>query len=172
MVPADGEVGVSDRELYEGFALQAVDDKGRVAIPADLRVTFDRNSVERVLMVGKHSLDPCLIAHDIAWSQANGMRIAERNERALDEGRVDAVDPRAGRNLHGRLDRAKLDSSNRVILSPYHLDRVKIGDWAFFLGVGNQFEIWAPEVLVKTDTVDDEIRDICRFYCQQKGVAL
>ena len=139
MVPADGEVGVSDRELYEGFALQAVDDKGRVAIPADLRVTFDRNSVERVLMVGKHSLDPCLIAHD---------------------------------NLHGRLDRAKLDSSNRVILSPYHLDRVKIGDWAFFLGVGNQFEIWAPEVLVKTDTVDDEIRDICRFYCQQKGVAL
>jgi MraZ protein len=60
---------LADRELFEGFALQAVDLKGRVAIPADLRAAAERNSDIRQIVVGLHPEDPCLSAHDLSWSK-------------------------------------------------------------------------------------------------------
>lgn len=163
--------GVNGRKLYRGHALQAVDAKGRVALPADLRNAFKANSpTEDSLLIGKSTIDPCLIAHDVEWSQIMGNREAERQQRRLDAG--EEIDPRALRNLHARYDSAKLDDSARFILTPYFRDRAKIGKWAFFMGAANEMEIWAPEVLIATETVDEELRDICRWLCEQRGVEL
>ena len=35
---------MSERELYQGYGLQAVDEKGRVAIPASLRGSVEANN--------------------------------------------------------------------------------------------------------------------------------
>lgn len=161
---------VAERQFYQGVALQAVDDKGRVAIPADIRTVLERNSPERTIIVAKHPDDPCLTAHDTAWTQIKGERLDRRLEKALDDGKQ--VDGRAKRNVHGQNERANFDSSARFILPGYYRERVGIERWACFVGAGDEFEIWAPEILVATPSVDEEIQRLCRYHCKQRGVAL
>jgi MraZ protein len=63
---------VGEREAFNGFAMTAVDGKGRVAIPASMRAVIERN-VEagggdpRPVVIALHPQDPCLIAYDPAW---------------------------------------------------------------------------------------------------------
>ena len=155
------------RELYVGSALQAVDKKGRVAIPGDLRATLDALSDEPIFHLGKHPKLDCLIGQDIAYTLNHGEKIAQRLDRALDEGRE--IDPAAMRNLHGSLERTKYDDSARFVLSPYLRHRGQIGDWAFFIGSGFTFEVWAPELLLASDAVDEEFKERCRFSMAQRA---
>ena len=59
---------MSGKGIYQGYALQAVDEKGRVAIPSSLRATLiarapagiDPKDAQTVVL-GFHESDPCLI---------------------------------------------------------------------------------------------------------------
>jgi MraZ protein len=168
-VPSKG-VGVADREIFQGFALQAVDPKGRVAIPADLRVAAERNSEDRQIVVGLHAKDACLSAHDVAWSKQKYERIDRREQAAEDRG--EESDNVAKRRAFGRVEKAPFDDSGRFVIPPFFRMKAKIGKWAFFNGSGDTFEIWAPEVLLGDDNADPELREICEFLCGQKGVKL
>lgn len=171
-VPNVEGTALSARELFEGFALQAVDEKGRVAIPADLRAAAERNSDVRVIVVGRHPLDPCLSAHDLSWSQEKFTRLDDPEHSPYD--RASANDPsRAKRRAFGAVERAPFDASGRFVLPPFFRAKAGIGKWAFFNGAGETFDIWAPETLMRSDEPDnEEIREVCEFLCQQKGVAL
>lgn len=157
------------RELYEGFALQAVDEKGRVAIPSDLRLALDKNSAAKTVLISKHSKDPCLSVRDPEWSRVKHDRIDRRQEAALDEGRE--IDSGARRRV-SLVEKAAYDASGRFVLPPFYRQKAKIGKWAFFVGSGDEFEIWAPEVLLATPDIDEELREICEFLCEQRGVQL
>jgi MraZ protein len=161
---------VADREIFQGFALQAVDPKGRVAIPADLRVAAERNSEERQVVVGLHGKDNCLSAHDVAFSKLKYERIDRREQLAEDRG--DDVDNLQKRRTFGRVEKAPFDDSGRFVIPPFFKMKAGIGKWAFFNGSGDTFEIWAPEVLLKDESSDPELREICEFLCGQKGVKL
>lgn len=160
---------MADRELYEGFALQAVDAKGRVAIPADLRTALDKNSAAKTVLVARHDKDPCLSVRDPEWSREKHARIDRRQEAALDEGKP--VDTAAKRRM-ALVEKASYDGSGRFVLPPYFRQKAKIADWAFFVGTGDEFEIWAPEVLLATPDLDEDLRDACEYCCMQRGVAL
>lgn len=162
---------LAGRELFEGFALQAVDLKGRVAIPADLRAAIERNAPDvRQVVVGSHPFDPCLAAHDVAWSKEKNEHINRLQRLAEDAGRE--ADPRAKRRAFGIVEKVAFDDSGRFVIPPFFKQKAKIGSWAFFAGSGDAFDIWSPEVLLKTDDVEDDVREICAFLCQQKGVKL
>jgi MraZ protein len=162
---------LSARELFEGFALQAVDEKGRVAIPADLRAAVERNSDARAIVVGRHPFDPCLSVHDLSWSQEKFSRIDKPDESPFDGGGDGGA--RAKRRAFGAVERAPFDASGRFVLPPFFRAKAQIGKWAFFNGAGETFDIWAPEVLMRSQGADnEEIREVCEFLCQQKGVAL
>lgn len=165
-----GNWALADRELFEGFALQAVDLKGRVAIPADLRAAAERNSEVRQIVVGMHAQDPCLSAHDTGWSKEKYERIDRREQIAADQGKDG--DGRAKRRAFGLVEKAPFDDSGRFVIPPFFKTKAKIGKWAFFSGAGETFEIWAPEVLLADADADPELREICEFLCQQKGVKL
>lgn len=175
-IPAAGKAcpngiwALADRELFEGFALQAVDQKGRVAIPADLRAAAERNSDIRQIVVGLHAEDPCLSAHDLSWSKEKYDRLDRREQSAADRG--DEVDTRAKRRAFGQVEKAPFDDSGRFVLPPFFRMKAKIGKWAFFNGSGETFDIWAPEVLLADENADPGLREICEFLCQSKGVAL
>lgn len=158
------------RELYQGHTLQAVDDKGRVAIPGDLRAALEANSTSRSIMIGPHAEDPCMVAHDIEWSRIQHAEQAELKRLALIEGRP--VDTRAARNLHGQLDRATCDSSWRFVLSAYQREEFGIDGWVYFVGAAEVFELWSPRMLIAADHVHEGIKRKCRHLCAQKGVAL
>jgi MraZ protein len=162
---------LSARELFEGFALQSVDEKGRVAIPADLRAAVERNSDVRAIVVGRHPFDPCLSVHDLSWSQEKFSRIDKPDESPFDGGGDGGA--RAKRRAFGAVERAPFDASGRFVLPPFFRAKAGIGKWALFNGAGETFDIWAPEVLMRSQGADnEEIREVCEFLCQQKGVAL
>lgn len=164
-------VHVSNRELFEGFALQSVDEKGRVAIPADLRAAVERNSDARSIVVGRHPFDPCLSAHDLSWSQQKLGRIDNPEVSPFDAGAQ--ADASAKRRAFGAVERVPFDASGRFVLPPFFRAKAKIGKWAFFNGSGETFEIWSPEALMATEGPEfEDIREICEFLCHQKGVAL
>lgn len=159
---------MAEREIFQGFALQAVDPKGRVAIPADLRVAAERNSEERQIVVGLHPHDGCLSAHDVAWSKLKYERIDRRQQQAEERG--EEADATAKRRAFGRVEKAPFDESGRFVIPAFFRMKAGIQKWAFFNGSGETFEVWAPERLLADDNADPELREICEFLCQQKGV--
>lgn len=162
---------MSARELFEGFALQAVDEKGRVAIPADLRAAVERNSDIRAIVVGRHPFDPCLSVHDLSWSQEKFSRIDRPEESPFDGGGDGGA--RAKRRAFGAVERAPFDASGRFVIPPFFRAKAKIGKWAFFHGSGETFDVWSPEELMKTtDPELEELREVCEFCLSSKKVAL
>jgi len=169
-VPALGFWVLADRELFEGFALQAVDLKGRVAIPADLRAAAERNSDIRQIVIGSHPFDPCLSAHDLSWSKEKYGRIDNPELVPGDAGQQ--ADARAKRRAFGLVEKAPFDDSGRFVIPPFFRKKAKIEKWALFYGSGESFEIWAPEVLMRTPDIDPDLREICEYLCETKGVKL
>ncbi|MCW3835813.1 division/cell wall cluster transcriptional repressor MraZ [Sphingomonas canadensis] len=159
------------RDVFEGFALQSVEDKGRVAIPADLRATIERNCESRIVVIGLHESEPCLSAHDLAWSQEKHRRID--NPAAAPFTEAAGVGERAMQQAFGPVERASFDPSGRFILPPFFRAEAKIGKWAAFSGAGNTFNIWAPEMLMATTAPElARLRSYCAYLCQAKGIAL
>ncbi|MHA6722307.1 division/cell wall cluster transcriptional repressor MraZ [Sphingomonas sp. RS2018] len=154
---------MDDFELYEGSALQGVDAKGRVAIPADFRAVFEKNSPSRTIVIGIHPLLPCLRAYDLTWSKINFSQIQrdllspDADVRAIAEKRsADFAD----------VDRAPFDPSGRFVLDEFFRSEAKIESpgWAFFAGDAQTFNIWNPEVLMaQEDGVSAVTRRRCAY---------
>ena len=162
---------MTNRELYEGFALQAVDAKGRVAIPADLRAAMERNSDSRTIVVRRNGA--CLSAYDVERSKDEFGRIHNRQIEAEEAaGLVGGVVPtRAKANAFGKVERTPFDPSGRFILPRFFKMKAGINNWAFFVGHGDTFEIWAPEILMASSD-DEELKEICAFCLDEKRVTL
>ena len=54
--------------LFQGSALNAVDAKGRVSVPAFLRSVIERRGDARTIVLAKHDAFPCLAAYDPAYA--------------------------------------------------------------------------------------------------------
>lgn len=143
--------------LYEGAGLQAVDPKGRVAIPADFRSTIDRNSQAKIIVVGFHPTLPCLRAYDTAWSQSEERRFRKMADEGVDIREIE----RQREAVFGDVERASFDPSGRFILPEFFKDEAKIADWAFFVGAGPTFNIWAPDVLLASDEASPRLKGRC-----------
>lgn len=164
--------GVSERAIYQGFALNAVDLKGRVSIPAVFRETIELNSDGRILCIGRHEKDPCLSAFDREWLRLRQQRINEAEARAFEKGEVfDRFN--AERRAFGQIEQAPYDASGRLILSSIIRKRagIELGGYAFFVGSGNTFEIWNPHVLLETPDVDEWTKDNVRDLLEERGLA-
>ena len=55
--------------LFNGSALNAVDAKGRLSIPAFIRSVVERRSDAKAVVIGLHEVDPCLTAYDRGYSR-------------------------------------------------------------------------------------------------------
>ena len=69
--------------LFQGSALNAVDAKGRVSIPAFLRSVIERRGNSRTIVLAKHEAFPCLSAYDpgyAALKHAKLERLLEKEE--------------------------------------------------------------------------------------------
>lgn len=160
---------VSNRDLFHGFSLQSVDDKGRVAIPADLRETLDANSAAKQVLIARHPSLPCLVCYDAGWAQELNERLNNLARAAKAEGRP--FDEAAERRAL-RAEKATYDANGRFVIPSFERDRAGIGKWAFFVGDSDTFQIWSPEQLIAADIDDDDLKDRCRHYAAAKKVAL
>ncbi len=167
---------MSGRGIYQGYALQQVDEKGRVAIPSALRATLVARTPAgtdpkdaSTIVIAMHESDPCLIAYDLDYSN---QLVAKLNERANANAGVDGA-PKSLILRDAMLsDTLPFDSSGRFILPPFPRHELKIGKYAFFMGLGDYFEIWDPATIVDCETASPKMKAAVRFLMSEKGETL
>ena len=156
-----------ERDLYQSYFLQAVDRKGRVAIPVGLRAAIESNSNERVLLIGDHDSGKCMVGYDRAWSRLLKARVDKEIEDARVAGApIDRSD--AGLHNFGNVDAVAFDEAGRFLMPEYVMDRARIDDLAFFVGMGDTFQIWSPKVLLASDEVREGTRDRCDWLMKKR----
>lgn len=160
---------VGDRELFRGHALNAIDGKGRVAVPAFLRSAIEKNGDGRVLIIAKHQQDPCLTGYDRGWSRLLHDRLEREEERERAAGR-DFDYFNSNRRAFGLVEEVPFDASGRFILPTFFRAKAQLTELAFFFGTGNIFEIWNPNLLIDTPGIDEETKDVAAFLMAERGV--
>ena len=156
--------------LFQGSALNAVDGKGRVSIPAFLRSVIERRGDARTIVLAKHEAFPCLSGYDPGYAALKHAKLERLLEK--EETSPDAQLEYQQRNLiaFAATEEVPYDSSGRIILPPLMRRRGRIEDLALFVGVGGTFEIWNPKLFLKDPRVPEDMKDIARFRLEEKGL--
>ncbi len=156
--------------LFQGSALNAVDAKGRVSIPAFLRGVIERRGDARTIVLSSHEAFPCLSAYDPAYAALKHAKL----ERLLEK---EETDPEAQllyqqRNLmaFAATEEVPYDSSGRILFPLMMRGKGQIGDLALFLGAGETFQIWNPQLLLDSPRIPEDLKDIARFRLDERGV--
>ncbi len=159
-----------ERELYQGYALQAVDKKGRLAIPNRLRDALTANSGERILTIGDETGMPCMVAYDRPWAKLLKARLEADYTRAKDRGEGIARAQDALSNF-GNVDEVGFDEAGRFILPRYVIGELGLEDYVFFAGAGDVFHLWNPRKLIADADAPEGTKKRCLFEMRERGIA-
>ena len=104
--------------LFQGSALNAVDAKGRVSVPAFLRSVIERRGDARTIVLAKHDAFACLSAYDPGYAALKHAKIERQFEK--DELNPEAELAYQARTLmaFGATEEVPYDSSGRIVLPP------------------------------------------------------
>ena len=91
------------------------------------------------------------------------MTALQRDEaRALDAGR-DVDRDNIGRLAFGTGEELPFDASGRFILPAFYRETAGLTDLAFFIGIGERFEIWNPQAILKGRGRCGNAEESCRL---------
>lgn len=154
-------------EIFQGNALNAVDAKSRLSVPAFVRSVLDRSSDARAVHIGAHGRMPCLTVFGQSYAE---YLIGELDRLRLREEAAGA-DPDAfedhERGLFGMSERVNYDAGGRIVLPPLLREEARIEDLALFVGRGRFVEMWNPSVAIEMG--GDKLKKIASFYLKQRG---
>ena len=164
-------VVVALEHLFQGSALNAVDGKGRVSVPAFLRGVIERRGDARTIVLAAHEAFPCLAAYDPAYAAMKHSKLERLLEK--EETSADAQLDYQQRNLmaFAATEEVPYDSSGRIVLPPMMRRKGKIEDLALFLGTGETFQIWNPQLLLDDARIPEDLKDIARFRLEERGAS-
>lgn len=143
------------RDAFHGYALNAVDAKNRLSVPASYREVIEARSSSRDVVLAPHERERCLIGYDLARSARLSAMIERRFGDDFGPERDDFV-----RLAFGASEATQYDDNGRVILSTTLKELGEIDRLAFFLGGGDYFEIWNPDVLLEVKGGDMRLQRI------------
>ena len=124
---------------YYGSEHFSIDDKGRLAIPAQARRSAGKNTTF-LLVPG---FEGCLALYD----ETQWARVEERLQQ-LPGKRMDRAFKRA---LLMNAKRVTVDAQGRITIPSALLDRAELGRDAVLLGQGTHIEIWNPKRLKQVE---------------------
>lgn len=155
--------------LFNGSALNGVDAKGRLSVPAFIRAMIERRSPEKTIVLGKHETENCLVGYDAGYKATLLEEVRRRRLRDEEQG----VDVRAHhartRRAFGLTESAPYDSSGRIILPPMMRKIAGIEDLVLFVGAGETFELWNPKLALASG--DQDLVDLAAYRLEERGVA-
>jgi len=61
------------------------------------------------------------------------------------------------------------DSSGRILLPPMMRRKGQLADLVLFLGTGETFQIWNPQLLLDDPRIPEDLKDIARFRLEERG---
>ena len=157
--------------LFQGSALNAVDGKGRVSIPSFLRGIIERRGDAKTIVLAKHENFPCLSAYDPAYAALKHAKIERLLEK--EETGADAQLEYQQRNLmaFAATEEVPYDSSGRIVFPPMMRRKGQIGELALFLGTGETFQIWNPQLLLDDARIPEDLKDIARYRLEERGLS-
>jgi len=160
---------VALEHLFQGSALNSVDAKGRVSVPAFLRSVIERRGDARTIVLAKHESFPCLSAYDPGYAALKHSKLERLFEKQ--EGDDDAALEYQQRNLmaFAATEEVPYDSSGRIVLPPMMRSKGGVEDLALFLGAGETFQIWNPKRLLAESRIPEDMKDIARFRLEERG---
>ncbi len=134
---------------YSGSAISAIDDKGRLSIPAFLRKDLIVSSGGRTICVGLHEQWDCLVACGLSRKADMLSEIQAEWEAAVVRG--EKFDRKAeGARRFSSLKDVSFDASGRFQLPP-ELEAVSgFKGQVYCLGTGVDFCLWDPQALLET----------------------
>lgn len=163
--------------FFVGHALNAVDAKGRVSVPAAFRAQIERRArddggkdADKELMIAPHAQRDRLRAYD-----AIGLRdLSTAMRDSISE--VPAADRREALERERRKELTAFqpiafDSAGRMVLSPLLRKLGKIDDLAFFVGMEDYFEIWSPENARVAFADDPMLLEMLDHYLEERNGA-
>jgi len=155
-------------DIFRGNALNAVDAKGRLSVPAFVRSVAERRFEGRAIVVGAHDVSPCLAAYGLASAQDIYDEMERR--RLAEEARGGSLEDHyaRARRIFGMAEDVPYDPSGRIILPAMLRRKGRIEDLALFVGVGGIVEIWNPHVALKEGNA--ELKEIAAFRLEEKGI--
>ena len=145
--------------LFQGSALNAVDAKGRVSVPAFLRSVIERRGDARTIVLAKNDSFGCLSAYDPAYA---ALKHETDPSAELDYARRTMM-------AFGATEEVPYDSSGRIILPPMMRRKGQLDELALFIGVGETFQIWNPKLFLADPNVPEDMKDIARFRLEERG---
>jgi MraZ protein len=156
-------------DFFQGSALNAVDAKGRLSVPAFVRSVIERRSDARFIVVGAHDIAPCLTAY--GRSYARNLYDDMERRRLVDEQKDGALEDHyaRARRRFGMTEDVPYDPSGRIVLPPMMRRKGGIKDLALFVGVGGTVEIWNPRLAL--DQGDKDLKEIAAWRLEEKGIA-
>ena len=144
--------------MFLGSALCEVGQDGSVTIPGFLSDALAGDTAE--LLVSKHAADGCLVGYGHEHLETLSARTEAR--RLADEARGEDA-----RNHYRRMRRTfgvveKMPRTGATMKIPAAMRHLgKIGTLALFVGAGDSFEIWNPDLAIESD--DEQFRDLAAF---------
>jgi MraZ protein len=155
--------------LFQGSALNAVDGKGRVSIPSFLRSVIERRGDAKTIVLAKHQNFPCLSAYDPAYAALKHSKLERLLEK--EETGPDAQLEYEQRNLmaFAATEEVPYDSSGRIVFPPMMRRKGQIGELALFLGTGETFQVWNPQLLLDDPRIPEDLKDIARYRLEERG---
>ena len=156
--------------LFQGSALNAVDAKGRVSIPAFLRTVIERRGDAKSIVLAKHEAFPALSGYDPAYAALKHAKLERLFEKQ--EGDPESALEYQQRNLmaFAATEEVPYDSSGRIVLPLMMRRKGGIEDLALFLGAGETFQVWNPRLFLADDRVPEDMKDIARYRLEERGV--
>ena len=140
---------------FAGLALNAVDAKGRVSLPALFRSTIERRlgsvtvpdgiALPRAVMMGMHESWPALQGFDIVYLDTLHAQLKARVEASADPADQLAAFDDAQLDAFSAVEEVAFDGNGRMVLPAGLRRRSGIADLAFFVAAGDTFQIWHPD---------------------------
>lgn len=140
------------RGYFSGTYVNGVDAKNRLSVPAPLRETIEARSQQKALVLGPAEHAPCLIGYDLSYFARIEARLDA--EFVGDFGPARSIKARA---MFGATEQLKYDDTGRIVLSPAMRELGELGAQVVFLGTGDYFELWSPDLLLAQEGHDPRV---------------
>ena len=165
-----GNKSVEIDDFFQGSALNAVDAKGRLSVPAFVRNVIERASDARAIVIGAHEVSPCLTAYGRNYARSIYREIERKRLAEEDRGGTAQDHYARARRAFGMTEDVPYDTSGRIVLPPMMRRKGGIEDLALFVGVGGTVEIWNPRIALEQG--DADLKDIAAWRLEEKGLSL
>ena len=144
------EIGIS----FTGRALNAVDAKGRVSLPANFRLTIERKlqrvatpdgtPAPKAIHMGPHERFPALQAFDATYLDRLEAELEKRVAELPAADRLAALEEEYS-GAFSTVEEVSFDSNGRMVLPAGLRRRAGIGELAYFRAAASTFQIWDPD---------------------------